>query len=261
MLKIFYRYCPHANNAFRPRWFSRKLCLASFMRSYDNFLKSGADCSLCLAIDCFRELKEDEEQWLKRVIEKYQINALKLKSNSNCLSYLEVFNLALKLKDDAVVLFAEDDYLWKKDAIVELYSAIQNLPADYVTPYDHPVRYDESFREPDLPHWEHRIFHTNHYHYRSHESTCMTFMSRAGTLKEDAKIHKSFTVTDKKSPNDREIFRSLQHLGRYSNLKSKRRLLIGPMPSLATHAHLPYLAPTVNWYGEVRKVKKNNILE
>jgi len=234
------------------------MCFISFIRSYDFFIKSKLNCACIpiLAIDRHNELTGSEKKWFYEVSRKYNFEILELEKNSNCLSYLEVFKLALNFHDDTAILFAEDDYLWRKDSIFELYFAINNLPADYITPYDHPVRYDNFFPEPDFIHWETKIFLSYHHHFRPQESTCMTYISTSKVLKEDKEIHKMFSGTNQKCPNDRELFRSLQHLGRHIDQKHKKRLLLGPLPSLATHAHLPYLAPVVDWHNEVKKVKR-----
>ena len=79
----------------------------------------------------------------------------------------------------------------------------------------------------------------------------MTFMSSARILMEDSTIHRKFSSIDRKCPNDRELFRSLQNLNNL-NYSKYRRLLLGPMPSVATHSHKDYLAPCINW-DEVAK--------
>jgi len=139
-------------------------------------------------------------------------------------------------------------------AVSEMVSAISNIKsADYLTPYDHPVRYDdEYYLGMDLPHWGNKIFLSGSRHYRPHESTCLTFTVGGKTIKEDMDLHLKYSPGDKKNPDDRELFRHLQQLGGYVDDR-KRRLLVGPMPSLATHVHLPYLAPIVDWEKLAKK--------
>lgn len=80
----------------------------------------------------------------------------------------------------------------------------------------------------------------------------MTFMVTGKVFKEDMDLHLKYSPEDKKCPNDRELFRRLQQLGGYVDYR-KRRLLIGPLPSLATHVHLPYLAPIIDWENLAKK--------
>ena len=246
-LTVVYRLSGQENGIARPTWYSKQLCLLSFLEA----LKSSGcnNISLCLLLDN----QADKNAFLVNVVGE-AINAgfitKKVDVSGNCSSYLEALNLGLnKSNGRDVILMAEDDYLWLPESLDLMLEAFAMIPeADYVTPYDHPVRYDPNFSGgSDLPHWCSRIYCTNGRHFRSQESTCMTFMVRARILNEDKPVHWKYVDTTKKCPNDRELFRSLQHLGDKKHCRGNRRLLLGPVPSLATHVHLPYLAPVVNW--------------
>lgn len=257
MLIIYYRYTPIKNEAPRPKWFSKKLCLKSFLLSCDDFLrKNPKKLKINFAIDQKNKLTNRELKLFKKIMLKYNGEIILLNLNSGVASYLKILDDLFFKKGSSVILFAEDDYLWRKNALAEMYLAIKELPVDYITPYDHPVRYDNNFNiSVDLVHYENKIFRTNSSHFRTQESTCMTFMVKKGIIKEDRGIHLKFCDKEKKCPNDRELFRCLQKLGKYRNRKGKRRLLVGPIPSLATHLHLPFLAPVVDWREEVKIIK------
>jgi len=221
------------------------------MLSLNNYLTSNI-CeekpSLWLGIDKFEQLSAEDKKTIEDIASRFEITVENLTTNSNTKAYSYVVKKASEAADQDEILFVEDDYLWLPEAITEMIGAMRNIKGiDYLTPYDHPVRYNDSFYDGvDLPHWEIKIFQCGNRHYRSQESTCMTYMTSGKVLKEDLALHLEYSPEDKKFPNDRELFRRLQQLGGYNDLKHKR-LLIGPMPSLATHLHMPYLAPIIDW--------------
>lgn len=260
MLSIYYRYCPAGRNReTRPVWFSEELCLQSLVLSLVHFKEEGGECNFKIIVDNSEGMtKKDNE-----IVGKYkeligtEIDLQNFKSNTK--SYQYELDLAINENQPEDVCFLiEDDYLFTEDAVSVLYTAYANLKCDYLTPYDHPVRYDHDFYlGADFPHWENKMYLSGNYHFRSQESTCMTFMASAKILKEDEAIHRSFSSIDNKCPNDRELFRSLQHLGNYVDSSSKKRLLLGPIPSVATHSHKDYLAPCIDWDDVAQKVLSN----
>jgi len=173
---------------------------------------------------------------------------VELGKTNNALSCLKAVQLASSLPDDELVLLSEDDYLWLPVAVTEIVGALGSLPGDYVTGYDHPVRYQPDYSlGADWEHWYTTIHIHGERHWRSQESTCMTFAATALTLRQDYTYFDRYHDNGKNTPADRELFRHLCGLGAYRDVDTPRRLLLGPMPSLATHAHLPWLAPSVDW--------------
>jgi len=218
-----------------------------------NICKEKPD--LWLGIDKFELLSADDKKMIEELSSKFEIKVENLTTNSNTKAYSYVVKKACGARDEDEILLVEDDYLWLPEAISEMVGAMRSISGvDYLTPYDHPVRYDDTFYGGvDLPHWKNKIFQFGNRHYRSLESTCMTYMTLGKVLKEDLSLHLDYSPEDKKCPNDRELFRRLQQLGGYNDLK-QRRLLVGPMPSLATHLHVPYLAPIVDWEEKAKEV-------
>lgn len=261
MLRVHYRYCPVERPEVRPKWFSKQLGLVSFAQSLKQYFSSSVrsnDVKWTLYIDRFEELNSDENGLLYKLSKQFDIKIVKLKTKSNTKAYQCVLNEACLADDKDKILFVEDDYLWLPEAIMEMNWTMDAIPeVDYLTPYDHPVRYDfDYYGGVDLPHWENRIFLSGNRHYRTQESTCMTFMTRGKVIKHDRSLHLMYSPEDKKCPNDRELFRRLQHLGGYIHNIDEKRLLLGPMPSLATHVHEPYLAPIIDWEKLANTIKK-----
>lgn|GEM_PF-1520591 len=260
MLRVYYRYCPTERPEVRPKWFSKQLGLVSFAQSLKRDISSlrSNNVRWTLYIDRFEELNSDENCLLDKLSKEFDIEIVKLETKSNTKAYQYVLNEACLADDKDKILFVEDDYLWLPEAIQEMNQTMDAIPeVDYLTPYDHPVRYDFGYYGGvDLPHWENRIFLNGNRHYRSQESTCMTFMTRGRVIKQDRNLHLMYSPGDKKCPNDRELFRRLQHLGGNIHNIDEKRLLLGPMPSLATHVHEPYLAPTIDWEKLASAIKK-----
>jgi hypothetical protein len=239
MIHILYRACIAEKTGVRPPFYSKRSCARSLIRS----IRSARVGSVHLFIDGHDPIEIVEE--FKCGYEGTQF--VRLASVGNSGSFRIALQLALAFADDDIVYFVEDDYLHVREALGKLQAAFLQVPnAHYVTLYDHPARYMPTFiGGADLIHRESRIFLAGSHHWRSQESTCMTFAARTGTLREDRGLFEAY-LSDQTAPSDRELFRHLQGLGRYRK-RSPRRLLIGPMPSLATHCHLPWLAPGIDW--------------
>ncbi len=254
-LTTVYRLSGTENDAPRPYWYSKELCLLSFLAACEA-VDAGNVISVLLV-----DNRDAVSLSLSAVIKKAIRTGFEIRYaavSGNCSSYVEAAELSLSLSDKkGTILLSEDDYLWLPGSLSQMMNAFTEIDAaDYITPYDHPVRYDPDFSGgADIAHWCSRIYCSNRSHFRAHESTCMTFMVRANVLAEDFNVHRAYAEVTKKCPNDRGLFRSLQHLGDSQIMSKKRRLLLGPMPSLATHVHLPYLAPVVDWEQYALKIK------
>jgi hypothetical protein len=160
----------------------------------------------------------------------------------NSPSYREALKLALTLADDSIAYMAEDDYLYTEHAFPRLMQAFQELPQiDYITLFDHLDRYKV---KDDARGGYSRLYVAAGQHWRTVDSTCMTFGARVGALRSDAWIHRLCTVPN--TPRDRVIWRMTQGEQLFT-MKFPKRRLIGPVPSLATHMDPETLAPNIDW--------------
>ena len=76
----------------------------------------------------------------------------------------------------------------------------------------------------------------------------------------DLEYFEKYKDNGKGSPEDRELFREMQSLGDYNYRDLQNpRLLLGPMPSLNTHVHLPWLAPIIDWHEAANIVKDTKL--
>lgn len=150
---------------------------------------------------------------------------------NNAGSLIFAIEKALELPDDCVVYFAEDDYVYlngstafgKKEPKKLLHEGLQR--ADYVTLYDHPDKYNREYQYGETG----QVFTTASSHWRYTISTCMTFGTTVGRLREDLSIWQGFT--QQHHPHDHDIFVALQAKG--------RRLAVC-IPGVSYHTDLTY---------------------
>lgn len=93
--------------------------------------------------------------------------------------------------DTDIVYFSEDDYLYAPNAFQAMMDAIDWLDVDLVSPLDHPDRYNKRFEDP------HResVCVTEHGHWRTADSTCLTFMARRKVLEISKDVMLSYSRT------------------------------------------------------------------
>lgn len=248
MLHIIYRASDLDKPDVRPSYYSKLLCLKSLLVAVEKI----NDFSFTLYYDGDKGDELIDE--LQNMIPQSKI--MRLSKAGNARSFWKAYVDALELPQNDWVYFVEDDYLHTVDALEKLVDCMNSIPdADYITLYDHPVRYatDYSFGL-DIPHRVNKIYISNKHHWRTQESTCMTFAAQVSVLQNDRTIFDKY-VHQVSVPEDRELFRKLQGLSGYES-GSPFRLLIGPVPSLTTHCHLPWIAPIINWEEVARKVSQ-----
>ena len=238
-LHVIYRATGGDNRKNRPPMYSKMRCLLSLLRAYDRvrdvstltFLNDGP-------------MPDDRRQ-----IEQAWGEIVDLPGLGNSPSYRVALERAILLPESSIVYFAEDDYLYTEAAFEALLSAFDEIPAaDYVTLYDHVDRYK---RTDDSRGGLSRVFIGGGRHWRTVESTCMTFGARVSRLKQDAWIQRF--ATRSRTPKDRILWRLTQGQ-KWFFWKFPKRSLLGAMPALATHMERDMLAPNVDWAQVARDV-------
>ncbi len=246
---VYYRTYGGENDAPRPKWYSKELCLKSLVRALD-CARQHFDVQFVALHDGPLRQNREWSATIKRLVEPRGELRERPRLN-NSLSFLQAIYQASNHDNSEIIVLAEDDYLWLELSIKGMISALTQLPSDYVTAYDHPVRYQPNYPQgADWPHWYTTIHITEERHWRSQESTCMTFGAKAETLRADIKYFETYHNNGKNVPDDRRLFRHLCGLGHFQEQDNPHRVLLGPVPSLNTHVHLPWLAPLVNWEAE-----------
>lgn len=246
MLHIIYRASDSEKSDVRPSFYSKELSLKSLLVS----VKEIKDFTFTF----FYDGSGGDE--LIKLLKKHvaEVNITRLDHAGNSSSFWEAYKYAQKLPETDLVYFVEDDYLHMPEALAKLVNCAETIQeADYITLYDHPIRYASDYHFGlDVPHRDNTIFLSNTHHWRAQESTCMTFAARVKCLRDDEIIFDKY-VHQVQVPEDRELFKRLQGLAGYEK-GSPYRLLIGPLPSLATHCHEPWLAPLVNWENIAKNI-------
>ena len=144
-------------------------------------------------------------------------------SLGNAGSLRKAIELAMEEKDEEVVYFCEDDYLHLGSAPTLLKEGARR--ADYVTLYDHPDKYTRFYNGGEIS----KVIRTASSHWRYTASTCMTFGTKAGILKEDKDVWFDDELTGGDHPFDHHIF---------TKLNDKGRRLAVPIPGVACHVDL-----------------------
>ena len=248
MLHIIYRASDLDKPDVRPFYYSKLLCLKSLLVAVEKI--NGFSFTLYYDGDKGNELIDELQNMIP------QSKIMRLSKAGNARSFWKAYVDALELPQNDWVYFVEDDYLHTIDALEKLVDCMNSIPdADYITLYDHPVRYATDYHFGlDISHRVNKIYISNKCHWRTQESTCMTFAAQVAVLRDDRAIFDKY-VHQVPVPEDRELFRELQGLAGYES-GSPFRLLIGPMPSLATHCHLPWIAPIINWEDVALKISQ-----
>ena len=217
-MKIIYRISDAGYNKVKPDYITNESCLKNALNTFNK-----ADW-LIISDNCTLSLQEYGKE-IKQVSVGQGAGTFNL-----------ALDEALKLDDNEVVYFLENDYLHKQDADKVLLEGFE-LGSDYVALYDHPDKYQDG-ANPEVEGGGEvtKVFLSESCHWKLTNSTTMTFAATVKTLRKDEKILRSFTSGT--HPNDFQMFLALRDIG---------RSLITPLPGYATHGESAWLTPLINW--------------
>jgi glycosyltransferase involved in cell wall biosynthesis len=224
-MKVFYRLSDGSYKKDRYSHATKKGCL-------DNFLKHFPKEEIIIYAD---NVKDETYEWLQT----YGCELLRTNGGSSAAGFRIVLQDALKLSDNEIVYFVEDDYLHLPNSREVLLEGLER--AHYVTLYDHVDKYIPAIMGGnhfigDDGAEETRVFLTKSSHWKLTNSTTMTFAATVDVLKEDAPIWLSYTSGT--YPRDFDCFIDLRNRG---------RTLASPIPSLSTHCEPRWAAPLIKW--------------
>lgn len=221
-MKIIYRISDSGYNKLKPLYINNENCLNNASETFKNF--------------DWLVLADNTSERTDEMMLKYQNNIIKVSVGHGAGTFNLALTEALKLDDNEIVYFLENDYLHRKDSDKILLEGFE-IGADYVSLYDHPDKYInganpfvESGGEVT------RVMISRSCHWKLTNSTTMTFSAKVKTLREDEQILRSFTTGS--YPKDFEMFLSL---------RDKGRSLITPIPGYSTHGETNWLTPLINW--------------
>jgi hypothetical protein len=233
MMEVFYRIYPGSIDN-RPFFDGDKLaltylCLRSFTESCCYASKQPA---ITFLLD---GCPESWEKMVRHVAEPRfdSVRVFALNGVGNQPSFRSQLGLALESKEDTIFL-AEDDYLYRREAMREMYRFAKSGTNAFWTPYDHPDRYNRADNR-DVPALQIRT--VGDCHWRTAESACMTFGGpKSLFLKVSGTLHAHGCT-------GRQMWYPIIDEG-YG--------LWSPIPAIATHMEVEYMSPGVDWTDTIR---------
>ncbi len=274
-LTAFYRVTPAGNRKPRPPWFSKRIALRSFLRSLE-LAGSGATVTYVADGGVPAELA-DLVRASGPVVDVVGGDAPR--------SFRRLLDVTRDVDDDALVWFAEDDYLYRPSALTDLRAAADALPhAGYFGLYtpDNTAWHLDHASQPGRRLPEERSDVGGQAWRRTWDSTS-TFGLRATDLHRDRALLTLCSATG--GPWDGTCVTTVQGVPSYpwrhlyadlylrlsrasagrvvsrpvlrglSNLAAttRRATWMAPVTSLATHCEPDHLAPGTDWAGLARE--------
>ena len=237
-MKVIYRISDGGFSKIKPPYVSKR-------QTFLHFIKIFAGYDIYVIAD---NVSEDTYRFLCKYIDSLKILRSAVGNSQSFL--LSAMFATQSFNDDEKVYFAEDDYIYTKEAPKVLEEGLDI--ADYVSGYDHPDKYvnAEDGGNPLIREGGEitRVMITKTRHWKMTNSFCMTFGVRVKTIKEDFNTIVQFCQHI--HPEDYKLFTELR----------KKRKLISCLPAVCTHGETLYLAPFVDWEKEAaNKIVHTNI--
>lgn len=236
-IHVIYRHIPVHAERFsrdpyksRPPWFSYQSCFHNLLST----IRSDPRGEQVRVIILFDGELEDFMQDFSATYHanpSLQLGVQLVKGGSNGASFLIALDLLHKstIPDTDIIYFLENDYLHQHGWVsktLELFDSQHQV--DIVSLYDHRDKYEFEMYS-DL---RSRICITATHHWRTVPSTCGTFLITKGEMMRDYDIWTS-------NLTDYILFPKLQ--------EERGRVLLTPIPGLATHCMAGYLSPIIDW--------------
>jgi hypothetical protein len=221
-------------NKRRPMWFSHEACFRNLLSTIKTDVLSD-----CVEITIVFDGTSDD--FIDDFSSKYYACAdhgIKLQL-INGGSDLNSFRITLYMarttdmpKDDLIYIL-ENDYLHQPGWVSKVFELSEsNIAYDYLSLYDHRDKYDSPMYATLMT----RLFYSRSHHWRTAPSTCASFIMNKQVLDEDYEVLGSGLT-------DYYFFRKL--------LGENNRILLTPIPGLATHCMEGYLSPVIDWKKQI----------
>ena len=224
-MKVIYRISDGGYNKVKPAYVTKRSSFLHFMKVFE-----GHD--IYVVAD---NVEQDTYDFLCEYVTPNRITRTSL---GNAGSFLASVQIAMNLfADEERVYFAEDDYVYTKDAPQIINEGLDI--ADYSSGYDHPDKYMDGGPNPFVEGGgeKTKVLITKSRHWKITNSFCMTFATTVDRIKEDYGIYKHYCSGT--HPNDFHMFLALA--------KVHVRKLVSCIPAVSTHGEVAYLSPFVDW--------------
>ncbi|GAA4979897.1 hypothetical protein [Kineococcus glutinatus] len=188
ILHVVYRSHGGENTKDRPSWYSKRLALLSFCRALE---EARRDAVVEVTFLNDGPLPADRVELQRR-----WGTAVGISAGSNRRSYLHALALPRRRgwADDDLVLFAEDDYLWRPESLRALLLEASRRRADYLAPYGLGTHDPQQLPVPAGTWTGERVTPASDplpaeaVRWHRHQSTTSTFAARVGALREDERL-------------------------------------------------------------------------
>lgn len=200
-MKLYYRISDSSYNKPKLIGATKKACLINFVKCFHKVIFNGPTYHsnklplTIIADNCNEETLDFLNQLDMPVIRTNY-------GNAGSLIHSLKIAISESLVDEEIVYFCEDDYLHLPKSPLLLEEGIKR--SDYITLYDHPDKYRFEYSGGEFS----KVIKTNSSHWRYTVSTCMTFGTTIGKLKEDISIWEKHT--EGSHPHDHHIFSELK---------------------------------------------------
>jgi len=230
-MKVIYRISDGGYNKIKPYYVTKRGIFLHFIKIFKNY-------DIYVVAD---NVSDETYTFLCEHIDSNKIMRTRL-SNAGAFMFSVKFAIE-KFNDNDKIYFAEDDYIYTKDApkIIEEGLTI----ADYSSGYDHPDKYinhNEGGPNPYISQGGEmtRVIISKSRHWKITNSFCMTFAVKLKTVKQDLDIYKKHCSTT--HPYDFQMCLDLAQIN--------GRRLISCIPGVSTHGETEQLSPFIDWSNE-----------
>lgn len=231
-MKIFYRISDGGYAKQKLGYATKIACLRNFIKVFHN-----QNDQMWILLDACGVETENSIRKLVAEYKEYPLILVNIQAGSSAKSFRVAFTMALNLSDTEIVLFQEDDYIYRPGSRTAYLEGLSR--SDYVTLYCHPDKFIPAINggNPEVDNSGSTISlvsKTDNAFWMTCNSTTMTFATKVKTLKEDKDVW--LKHTDGTYPQDYLAF---------LELREKGRTLVQPIPSYSTHAELGWLSPLI----------------
>lgn len=237
-----------------------ELCLGSFRKSLGSLR-----VKMFVILD---NCPPEYEELFRRHFEERDLEFIRLNGAGNYRTFELQIEILLQQKCSENVYFAEDDYYYLPGQFPAMVDYINSGPdIDFVTPFDHIHYYTL-----DLHRHSNEIRVHGSKHWRTANSTCLTFLTTKRTLASTKRVFRTYRHKN----NDSSIWLSLTKYRVFNPilpikyffgrqwflleiisfawlfcwsqiLFGRQRKLWASIPSIATHMNSKLMAPVVDW--------------
>jgi hypothetical protein len=189
--------------------------------------------------------------------------------------------ILLEQEESDLAYFAEDDYVYLPNQFRRMLDFLRaHEDVHFVTPYDHLDCYTLEIHR--YPKWA-RVY--GGHHWRTAGSTCLTFLTRKETLRQQKRIFRSYcrrnhdcslwlSLTKKSLFNPVQFFHFAFRNQHFAKIIAKawfygwEQILFGPqmrlwapVPGIATHLDVNAMSPATDWIEWMKKIAETIALE